>query len=463
MANLARLDEFCQLDGNGTRRCIVRKKGLWLGLLSLLLLLPASAVYADGHRQKVDGGRIFVDEDVSLEPGETFKGDMGIFNGDLTVPAGSSVNGDVFVTNGDAEIGGQINGSLAVISGDLSLRESGVVQSDVFTMSGAQEIAGRVGGDLSVMFGDSELLKSAVVQGDVVVLSGSLERETGAQVLGEELREVPLPELPFLRERLTEPDLPRVPEKPEKPETPRIPTPQRPRVRVETPSRGFGYHVGRVLTAGFLSLILVALGVLIVFVWPKATHRVSDCIAAMPVQSFVLGLLTFLIAAVLEALAMVLMILIIVVAAALISTVILIPVGLLLILLSALVLLPVPLALVAAMVLGWVSLAELVGQKVVKLLKAGQVQSLGATLVGLLVTVPVAAVLWVLKPVCCAWPFIILLTSVGLGAVFHTRFGKQSCRQSKPPAEQELLPAGAMDEEAGEPDLPPGGTPGRKP
>ncbi len=432
----------------------MRKKGLWLGLLVLLLLLPASAVYADSPSQKVDGGRIFVDEDVSLEAGETFKGDMGIFNGDLTVPAGSWVDGDIFLTNGDAEVDGQINGSLVVISGDLWLRESGVVQSDVFTMGGDQEIAGRVGGDLSVMFGDSEMLKSAVVQGDVVVLSGSLERESGAQVLGEELREIPLPQLPFLQERLTEPDLPRIPETPEVPRTPTIP--QVPRLPAEAPSRGFGAFVGRVLTAGFFSLIFVALGVLIVFVWPRATHRVSDCIAAMPVQSFVLGLLTFLIAAVLEALAMVLMILIIVIAAALISTVILIPIGLLLILLSVLVLLPVPLALVAAMVLGWVGLAELVGQKVVQLLKAGQVRSLGATLVGLLVTVPVAAVLWVAKPVCCAWPFVILLTSVGLGSVFHTRFGKQSCRPSKSPAEQELLPAEAMDEEAGEPDLPPG-------
>lgn len=432
----------------------MRKKGLWLGLLVLLLLLPASAVCADGPTQKVDGGRIFVDEDVSLEPGETFKGDMGIFSGNLTVPAGSSVDGDVFVTNGDAEVGGQISGSLTVISGDLWLRESGVAQGGVFTMNGDQEIAGRVGGDLSVMFGDSKMLKSAVVQGDVVVLSGSLEREAGAQVLGEELREIPLPQLPFLRERLTEPDLPRVPETPEVPRTPTIP--QVPRVRAETPARGFGTFVGRVLTAGFFSLIFVALGLLIVFVWPRATHRVSDCIAAMPVQSFALGLLTFLIAAVLEALAMVLMILIIVVAATLIGTVILIPIGLLLILLSVLVLLPVPLALAAAMVLGWVGLAELVGQKVVQLLKAGQVRSLGATLVGLLVTVPVAAILWVAKPVCCAWPFVILLTSIGLGAVFHTRFGKQGCRQSKPSTEQELLPVEAMDEEAGEPDLPQG-------
>jgi hypothetical protein len=49
---------------------------------------------------------------------------------------------------------------------------------------------------------------------------------------------------------------------------------------------------------------------------------------------------------------------------------------------------------------------------------------------------------------------------VGLGAVFHTRFGRQSCNQAKTAAAPaEVLPAEAMDEEAGEPDLPPDTTP----
>ena len=434
----------------------MRKKGLlWLGLLVVLLLLPAPAVFADDPGLHLDGGRIFVDEDVSLEPGETFSGDLGVFNGDLTVPQGATVNGDVFVTNGDVEIGGQINGSAAAISGDLSLAGGGLIKGDVFVMSGDQEIAGRVTGDVSVMFGDSRVRSTAVVDGDMVVLSGSLDREAGAQVRGQEIREIPLPNIPLIRERIAPPEVRTVPEVPQRTPLP----PSLPRLPTETSGQQFGRFVGRVLAAGFFSLVFVALGVLIVFIWPRATHRVSDCIAAMPVQSFFLGLLAFLIALLLEALAMVLMILIILVAAALISTVILIPIGLVLILLSVLVLLPVPLALAGGMALGWVALAERVGRGVIKLLKAGYVRPLGATLVGLMVTVPIAAVLWVAKPVCCAWPFIILLTSVGLGAVIHTRFGTQSCRQAKPPTEPELLPAAAMDEEAGEPDVPPGGTP----
>jgi hypothetical protein len=435
---------------------------LWTGLLLLvLLLLPVSTALAGDPGFAYDTGQIFVDEDVTLEPGQTFNGDMGVFNGNLTVPRGSMVNGDLFVTNGDAEIDGQINGSLAVISGDLALGESGLAKGDVFVMSGDQEIAGRVTGDVSVMFGNIDLQETADVDGDVVVLSGSLEREAGAQVRGAEMREIPLPQMPIIPERPRVPERPEIPVPPELPELPeRVPAvPAMPRIQPETPLQHFGRFVGRAMVAGFLGLIFIALGTLIVIIWPRAIRRVTDCIAIMPLQSFVLGLLTFLIALVLEALAAVLMILVIMVAAALISTIILIPIGLLLILLSVLVLLPVPLALAAGMVLGWVALAELVGRQVVKMLKGGQVQSLGATLVGLIITVSVATLLWLIWPLCCGWPFIILLTSLGLGAVIHTRFGRQSCSQSQPPAEPELLPAEAMDEEAGLPDEAPGNTP----
>ena len=94
-----------------------------------------------------------------------------------------------------------------------------------------------------------------------------------------------------------------------------------------------------------------------------------------------------------------------------------------------------------------------------QLLKVADVKPLGATLVGLLITVVLAAVLWIAKPVCCAWPFVILLSSLGLGAVVQTRFGREGCRAQNatpaPPAAADVLPAEAMDDEAGQPDLPP--------
>ncbi len=430
------------------------KKGLWLGVLSLLLLLllPAPAAFADGPRIVTDDGRIFVDEDVSLEPDETMDGDLGVFNGDLSVPAGSAINGDVFVTNGEVEISGTIAGSLAVIGGDLTLAQGAVIESDLIVVNGDSEIAGRVRGDLSIWSGRGDLRDTAVVGGDLMSVSGSLERAPGARVGGEELSEIRLPNLEIIRDRIEVLQMPG-----------RFANfPWVPRDAGETPAQQFGRFLGRVVTAGVFGMVFIALGVLIVLVWPRPTRRVSECIATMPAQSLVLGLLTFLIAAVLEALAGVLLILLIVIGAGLIGTVILSPIGLLLILLSMLVLLPVPLALLVGMVLGWVALAELIGQKVGKALRVKKLQPLGATLIGLLITVPVTAIFWVIEPCCCAWPFVILLTSLGLGAVFHTRFGKQDCRQPSPPSEPrekagepKALPAEAMAEEAGAPDQPP--------
>jgi hypothetical protein len=423
----------------------VRKKGLWLGLLALLLLWPASAVLADGPRIEVDGGRVFVNEDVTLQPGEVFEGDLGIFDGSLTVPEDSVVQGDVFLTNGHARIAGRIDGDLAVIAGSLVLEEGGRVEGDVFATGGGADIAGRIGGSFSSMFGGADLRSTAVVGGDLMVLSGGLDREAGARVLGEVLPEMRL----ILPERLRAIEVPRV-----TPQTPPRPAfPQRP-----TLAQDVGQFVGRAFGAGLMSLLFIGLGLLVVLIWPRATTRVAECVRLMPLQSFGLGLLTFFVAAGLEALAAVLMIVVIMVAAALISTVILIPIGLLLILLSVLLLLPVPLALAGAMILGWVGLAEVVGQKVTRVVRAGDVKPLGNALVGLAITVLIAAFFWILKPVCCGWPVIILVSSVGLGAVFHTRFGKQPC-QPAAAASSELLPPEAMDEEAGHPDQPPPATP----
>ena len=427
----------------------MRKKGLWLGLLALLLLWPASAVLADGPRIQADGGRIFVNEDVTLQAGEIFQGDLGVFDGNLTVPQDSVVRGDVFLTNGDARIAGRIDGDLAVIAGGLVLEEAGRVEGDVFATGGGADIAGRVEGSLSSMFGGADLRGTAVVGGDLMILSGRLDREPGARVLGEELPQMRLPNLPIIPGRPTAPVVPRM--------TPQVPSwPLRP--HQPTLTQEVGQFVGRAFGAGLMSLLFIGLGLLVVLVWPRHTTRVAECIRLMPLQSFGLGLLTFFIAAALEALAAVLMIVVIMVAAALISTVILIPVGLLLILVSVLLLLPVPLALAGAIVLGWVALAEVVGQKVSRLVKAHNMKPLGNALIGLAITVLLASFFWILKPVCCGWPFVILLSSLGLGAVFHTRFGKQPCQQAAA-ATSEALPPEAMDDEAGQPDQPPPTTP----
>jgi hypothetical protein len=154
------------------------------------------------------------------------------------------------------------------------------------------------------------------------------------------------------------------------------------------------------------------------------------------------------------------MILIVLVAAVLMSTVVLIPVGILLLLLAFLVLVPVPAALMGAMLLGWVGLAEVVGERVLYALKAREARTLGSVLLGMLLTGALVAMLWIWQPVCCGGLFAVLLTSVGLGAVFHTRFGRQPCSRGRASGAVATAPGGplppeAMDDEAGRPDVPP--------
>jgi cytoskeletal protein CcmA (bactofilin family) len=417
------------------------KRGLWVWVWLFLLLWPASPVLAAGPIIADPGGRIFTDQDVTLEPGETFRGDLGLFRGNLTVPETSTIDGDLFVVDGRADIAGRIQGNVAVIGGSLDLAETGWVTGDVFTMSGDQEIAGQVRGNLSILFGDMHLLDTAVIRGDLLVTPGQLRREAGAQVLGE-LSQIPVPPLSALPREAPELTVPVPPPPPRQPQ-------------LEILGLRAGQLLGRTLSAAFLSLVFVALGVLVAFLWPQAARRVAGCIEVMPAQSFGLGLLTFLLAAGLEILAVVAMVVIILLGALLMGTVVLIPVGLLLILLSFLLLLPVPLALLGAMILGWVGLAQLIGQRVLRALKADQATTLSAIFLGLLLTVPIAAILWIVRPICCSWPFVILLTSAGLGAAFHTRFGTRGCTASPTPGDQGAWPLEAMDAETGQPDSPP--------
>lgn len=408
----------------------MKRHGLWLVWLTLLWLLPVATVFADGVAPPSAPGKIFLGEDISLEAGQVYNGDLGVFDGNLAVPENCAVNGDVFVVSGSVDLAGRVNGNLAVIRGALRMTESGRVEGNVLGVSGDQEVAGHVGGDLSNMFGEVQLRRTAVIEGDVTTISGILERQAGARILGKEISEIFLPQ-----PRLIVPEG----EPPWKVASPPPP--------YETLGQRIGRFVGRVFTAGFFSLLAIGLGLLIVYLWPRTTRRVAEGIAAMPIQSFGLGLLTFLIAAVLESLAMVLMILIILLAALLISTVILIPVGLLLILLSGLVLLPVPLALTAAIVLGWVGLAELIGRRIFKALNREAIGSIGAVLVGLLITVSLSALLWIIKPVCCAWPFIILMSSIGLGAVIYPLLERSRARFPQPSQEAPSVSAPTLDQE----------------
>ncbi len=430
----------------------MRKNLVWLTLLLLLLLWPASAVWADdpdrstgGYEWNFDDGKTFFGEDVTIKQGEVVDGPLGIFNGTLEMEEGSVVNGEVFVFNGNVQVGGRVNGDLAVIKGDLLIAQTGWVTGELFGMGGTREIAGHVDGNLSGLFGETVLRGTAVVGGDVLGGPGNLVLDPGALV-GGQVEEFESFDLPFIKPEI---DLPEV--------TP----PPLPVVPWDEPHNTVGHRIGgfigRMVSAMMFSLMLLVVGAIIAVIWPRPTQRVSKCIATLPMRSLGLGLLTFLIAAALEVLAVVLLAVIAVVSVALMATVILIPVGLVLLLLGTLLLAVVPVALAIGMLLGWVALAELVGQKILAALKAQKITPLAAVVVGLLATVWLPALLWSIQSCCLAWPVVILLTSLGLGAAILTRFGTRPClsaSRSASTAEPPVLPASEMDQEAGQPDSP---------
>ncbi len=428
----------------------MRARYLWLGVLVLALLSPAATAAAQAPLPGSDGSHIFVDQDVSLKATETFHGDLGIFRGTLNTAQGSTVEGTVFITGGGAVIAGRVHGNVAIFGASLNLTETGQVTGDLFVIGDhtVHQVAGHVGGNLSVLFGDLNLGSTAVVDGDLMVSPSRLQRAAGAQVRGKIVSEPSVSGLPFTSASPKSPAVPEV-----------TPFPQ---PRPALPGQGgfpqqLGRLVARIAITAVFGLAFLAVSLLVVAVWPRATRRVAGCLGMHPAPSLGLGLLTLLLAVGLQALAAVLAVVIILIAALLMGTVILIPAGLLLILLSGLLLLPVPLVLAAAMLLGWLGLAELIGQKVLKALRARTGSTAAAAVVGLIIVGTLAALLWNVAPLLCGWPFVTLLACLGLGAVFQSRFGRRDCLPPKARPAAESLPPTAMDAEAGQPDRPSSG------
>ena len=130
----------------------IGKDGFWMAavlvvLLATLALLFSPAARADGLRNSLF--------------------DQQIVNQDLTVAAGETLNDNVAVFNGNVKVeqGGHINGNLSIFSGDLVLE-------------------GEIDGNLAIFGGDAYLAARSHVSGDVSVLGGKMKREANAYIGG---------------------------------------------------------------------------------------------------------------------------------------------------------------------------------------------------------------------------------------------------------------------------------------
>jgi len=217
------------------------RRALWLvGILVLLLAIPASTAFAQGG----SGDKFIIGQDYALAAGERLDGSLAMIGGNVTLEENSLVNGDVAVLGGTLEIAGTVHGSIAVFGGSVSLTDK------------------------------------AVVEGDLTTFGGSVQRAPGAEISGEVLQGPRLPEVPRL---------PEIPGIPITPETPRVMVPH------DGPVNLLSRIVRWQLSAVGWGLLLALLGVVSVLVAPKALGQIASTAASEVGLSLGVGLLTLIV------------------------------------------------------------------------------------------------------------------------------------------------------------------------
>ena len=314
------------------------KKLLIVCLLLLAILVPATPVFADGP----SGDKVVIGESFILASGETLDGSLIVVGGNAMLEKGSRVRGDVVLTGGNAEVAGQVDGDMVVFGGRAHLQST------------------------------------AIVEGQLVAIGGVVQQDEGAVVRGGEVK--------GFAGRYFWPGF-------------RFFPPYRWQAWSFEEQPFGSWFFSRVMDAVqavFLTLVIMALGVLVVTLLPRHTDQVARVVFGSPLPSLGTGFAVLVITAILAAL--------------LILTCCFSPFGLLLLL-----------ALAIAVLFGWIAVGLVVGQRLLAALNTRQpVSKVVAVLVGLLIIT-----LLTYMPCCLGFLFSVGVASLGLGAVILSRFGTQ--------------------------------------
>lgn len=313
----------------------MRRVWWWLMALAVLWLSPSAAL-----AQTETGDRTILGQSYTLPSGHRLEGNLAVFGGSATLEEGSTVRGDVMVAGGSLNVAGRIEGDAVVMGGSLILQET------------------------------------AYVDGDVSVLGGSVTRASGATVTGEVITGLMLgrPALPAFAQ------------------SPLLQAPWA-AARVSGPELLLR-AVLRVFAGFLLATLMAALALAVLSFAPDATRRVGNAVVAVPGLTFIVGLITFVLAL---GLALLLAI-----------TICFIPIAFLLMM-----------ALVLAMTFGWIALGWLLGDRLLRALNIGEPHPLLSGVIG------VALITLVAQLPCVGIALAGLASSLGLGAVVLTRMGTQ--------------------------------------
>lgn len=286
------------------------------------------------------------------------------------------------------ESGAQVRKDIVSSGSDVVIEDKAVVQGDVVVFGGNLIVAGEVKQDVAVFGGNITLESTAIVGGDLAPIGGNLDRKEGAVVRGN-----------------TAPSTRGI-TPPRAPTPPRVPSASDWAERFNNPvSMFFG------LVRGVLGVLaFIALGALTVAFWPVQTKQVADVAQSSALPSLGVGCLTWVAAFTLMLL--------------LVITLCGIPFAAF-----------IGLAFIVAMLVGWVALGRLTGEKILTALKLRQADNVviaavvGVFLLALLSAAPIVG-----------WFAGMVLATLGLGAVVLTRFGTRKYPSVAPAVASPTLP-----------------------
>ena len=131
-----------------------------------LASLPAAAV----AQQSELGGKVRSGQEVTVPVGETVQGDLIASAG--TVRIDGRVDGDLVATGGEVTVAGTVTGDVLAAAGSTTI--SGEVGGDVRAGTGQARVEGRIGEDLVLGAGQATVAQGAQIGGDVIVGAGRL-------------------------------------------------------------------------------------------------------------------------------------------------------------------------------------------------------------------------------------------------------------------------------------------------
>lgn len=318
---------------------------------------------------------------------------------------------DVVVEDGEV-----INNDVVLFGENLEIQPGAVVNSDVIVFGGNALIAGEVNGDVAVFGGNLETTDGTVITGDCVLLGsgGTLRESVRSNTSCTAVEHQGLSQMIGAVTNFAVPPVPPIPAAPEAPDAPELPEmPGMPPFQPSQPSmRSANSWIGRLFAGVAGTFMMGLLGMVAAAVAPRHLQQIQATARQKPGASGVVGVLT--------AVAVPSLILLLIPISALLT---LVCIGLL----GFPIILALSVAFVAAIFIGWIVMGTILGQWLFGrwTSKNGQPSLPLVAGVGTALLTFAFSLLGLLPFDFATGLLGFIISSVGLGAVTLTQFGRK--------------------------------------